>query len=685
MMLVATVSASSRGLLTRGCRRACWLSLDQTSCAVKLNHEDKYHVTRCVESNHFHRRIPSFLLFSTLPFDHEVYSNDLLSPDDSGVDLADPQLSQKPTFRLEISKNSSINQKFRQQIQHWMSTNSKTAPYKAEKSLADLWMKQQDLFQQWEEQREQASSASSPTILLSTESVNLVIQAWRYSNGGEVAAERAERLLRWMEEFHSSGPIPEESLDSTLSRLARLPFLPKPNYQSYGTVIDAWSRAAACESRNPTPPQSRGSSYHISDATSAGFECAKRAEILLMNMQQMHERRLRMAGEGRIGESYNAELQPDTRVFNLVLRAWATIQGGTKASAIRATRILDLMQELHHRQSKGAFEWQGRTLSQVQPNLQTYKAVINAWAHATHTVEGPDRAEEILRHLLSLSKAGNLGVEIMPDAECFHIVMKAHAEEVRKRRKGDDGSASVERAQKITSLLDWMELMALRSSVEPTSETYRVALSAWAWSHHVEAPKKAEGILNQMIRACDMNRRWAAKDKDADAEPMSDSWTVRPETRDFNTVINCCSFARQVGVDSRTQDDESLLQRQLAHQEIFDIAEGVLQSLLASPYCQANEATFMGIIRAANNLLPNTDDRDKRVIELFRLAYHTSTLEAPSSAVRSPSFIGSHSSLGAGCVGVKVLRQLRHALPTSVYIRAREEFETYRRRRDREA
>merc|ERR1712085_38841 len=181
-----------------------------------------------------------------------------------------------------------------------------------------------------------------------------------------------------------------------------------------------------------------------------------------------------------------------------------------------------------------------------------------------------------------------------------------------------------------------------------------------------------------MVRVCGMNSLRDAAIATGKAKPVS--WIVRPETRDFNTVINCCSFARKVGVDSSTQDDESLLQRQLAHQEIFDIAEGALNTLLSSPYCQANESTFVGIIRAATNLLPNTDDRDDLVMELFRLAYHTPPPEAPSSKVLAQSSERMRSPPGAGCVDANVLRQLRHALPTQVYIRVREEFEKYRRR-----
>ena len=78
-----------------------------------------------------------------------------------------------------------------------------------------------------------------------------------------------------------------------------------------------------------------------------------------MHMQRMHEEQTQVEG-------YNSELQPDTRVFNLVIEAWSKIKGGTKASATRAMRILDLMQELHFQSANDS--WQGVVLSKVQPH-----------------------------------------------------------------------------------------------------------------------------------------------------------------------------------------------------------------------------------------------------------------------------------------------------------------------------
>lgn len=604
---------------------------------------------------------------------------DAFAPSNSSMlEIVDPLPANNHTVNRQLSSSENIpsrHDQFRRQIQQWVSSNPRIAPYKAEESLARLWVEQQGLFRQWQSLNEGASSVdkivSSPNIIYTTDSLNLVLQAWCYSNNGAIAAERAERMLHWMEDLHS----PESALSA---------YLPKPDYQSYAIVIDAWSRAAVYESAHASPANSdaRSGGRAVPLATKAGFECAKRAEDVLMHMQRMHQKQLQSDAESGQCEHYNSEIQPDTQVFNLVLTAWSKILGGTKASSIRAMRILDLMQELHHYQSMNAPGWQGIILSKLQPNLQTYKLVLHAWANAAQTVEGPDRAEEILRHMLSLSKAGNMGVEIMPDVECFHIVMKAHAEFVRKKRKADDRSEG--RAQKVTSLLDWMELMALRrSKIQPTTESYRIALSAWVWSHHVDAPKEADSILRRMIRACDVNRQGRGKlsSHDSGAKKDSDSWVVRPETRDFNTVINCCSFARKVGSDKSEEDDDSLLQRQLVHREIFDIAEDALQALLSSPYAQPNSATFSGIMRACLTLLPNTTDRDERVIDLFRLAYRTPpAAETVSARISSTSSERMRAPPGAGCVDANVLRQLRLCLPsTEDYIRVREEFEEHRR------
>jgi hypothetical protein len=86
-------------------------------------------------------------------------------------------------------------------------------------------------------------------------------------------------------------------------------------------------------------------------------------------------------------------------------------------------------------------------------------------------------------------------------------------------------------------------------------------------------------------------------------------------------------------------------------------------------------------MRACLTLLPNTTDRDERVIDLFRLAYRTPpAAETVSARISSTSSERMRAPPGAGCVDANVLRQLRLCLPsTEDYIRVREEFEEHRR------
>ena len=299
----------SRGL-SRNCRRSC-TSLPIINSRRSVRNRNKY----C----YFNIQNSSRCAFSSIPFDgNDAFTSSNAS--EQSIHSQSPSLKVEQSFSTQNNTTADIpksDQQFQQQIELWIATNPRIAAYKGEESLAKLWVEQQEIFRQWEQQQTGTSTASQPAILLTTESVNLVLHAWCLSNNGEVSAERAERLLHWMEDLHTSS--------SEWSSC-----LPKPNYQSYATVIDAWSRAAIYESNHPTSEvletESGGRTKKnvVSSATKAGFECAKRAEEVLMHMQKMHV-------QLQQNEEYNSDIQPDTRVFNLVLKAWSKIQGGLKS------------------------------------------------------------------------------------------------------------------------------------------------------------------------------------------------------------------------------------------------------------------------------------------------------------------------------------------------------------------
>jgi hypothetical protein len=238
-----------------------------------------------------------------------------------------------------------------------------------------------------------------------------------------------------------------------------------------------------------------------------------------------------------------------------------------------------------------------------------------------------------------------------------------------------------------------MELLASRRAfkIQPTLETYRIAMSAWAWSHDVDAPREAERILFRMISASEISSVDVAVEgmlQDANQSKntvtgMPKRWIVGPETRDFNTVINCCAFARGISTDTASEidDEEALEQHQKAQKEIFLIADGVFQALLKSNHAQPDSDTFLGMLRACLSLLPNNEGRDARVIELFRLAYKTPPPEQSSLPKSTSSVLERlQPPIGGGCVNANILRQLHLALPsTEEYIRILEEYEEYRR------
>ena len=260
-MFVSLVARRS----TRSLGRRCQLQTKK----IHFNSSSNNHFKLIQNSSHQYT-------FSTIPVDGNSSTFVSSNYNDDTSSVAEPSAesiySQSPSLEHPQSNTLSTLQ-FQQQIQQWMSVNPRIAPYKAEELLSKLWLEQQEIFSNHSRDGT-PTTAIQPDIILTTELVNLVCKAWCFSNNGQVSAERAERLLQWMEDLHTSQ-----------SSIKWSHLLPKPNYQSYATVIDAWSRAAVYESNNPssiadeieTKSRGRTKSNVVSSATKAGFDCAKNA------------------------------------------------------------------------------------------------------------------------------------------------------------------------------------------------------------------------------------------------------------------------------------------------------------------------------------------------------------------------------------------------------------------------
>jgi len=345
-----------------------------------------------------------------------------------------------------------------------------------------------------------------------------------------------------------------------------------------------------------------------------GYECAKRAEEILEWMELLRQ-------SASSANGYYSDVRPNTQCFASVINAWA--YRCTPGSAVRAMRIFDLMIDLHAAGDEA-----------VKPTTRAYYAVLSAWARSGGR-NSADKAEDILRHMDALASAAANddeaeSLEVRPNVHCFNAAMMAHA-------YSRGGSESAQRAE---ALLDWMEKLYHDGDegARPNTRSYRLVMSAWAWSRSNDAPSRTESILQRMIAAS-----------------REGNHVVMPCTRDFNTVISCCAYVQQpdIGIDTKVEE-EILGVAERGEGDPLRVAFSTLDALGESPHYSANSTTFSTLIKACAAHLPPGAERNLWVQELFQTCS------------------------GLGLVDQKVLRQLRIAVPKGHYISLREEHENFR-------
>jgi len=94
-----------------------------------------------------------------------------------------------------------------------------------------------------------------------------------------------------------------------------------------------------------------------------------------------------------LSKSEDQELQPNTKTFSAVINAYA--KSFDKGSASKAGQLLA---ETEQRSDKEIH---------LKPNTITYSTVINALAKSGE-VDGPDRAEAILRNMMERFRSGEV-------------------------------------------------------------------------------------------------------------------------------------------------------------------------------------------------------------------------------------------------------------------------------------
>lgn len=206
-------------------------------------------------------------------------------------------------------------------------------------------------------------------------------------------------------------------------------------------------------------------------------------------------------------EAGDPDVIPDDVSFNTVIH---TIANSNAVEAPQqAMRLLKRMEECHE-----------TGMVEAKPDIISYNSVLNAFAKSGGS-ESAKLAEEMLDNL---EKAHEAGVwNIRPDVYSYNIVISAW---------GKCGNAN-----KAVALLDRMMTSEETADLKPDVTTYNSVLHAWSQSFDRNAPVKALGLLEIMLRLHEGGDKRAS-----------------PDVTSFSTVINAFSKSKFPRKARQTRD-----------------------------------------------------------------------------------------------------------------------------------
>jgi hypothetical protein len=379
----------------------------------------------------------------------------------------------------------------------------------------------------------------------------------------------------------------------------------------------------------------------------------------------------RVIDERRAG---NPQAIATTSDYNCMLEGWASSGAGV-AAAERCERILVEMQDQYQKDGD----------AHVQPNLDSFKAVLLAWRQQAGQEDyAPHRAQRILEWMVRLYKDGQNDL-VVPDTACFEIVLQSWSRSNHKDAPQYTEAllVSMERLYKATGL----------ETLRPSTACYNAVLSAWAKSSKEGAPDRAMSVL-EFMESCagvepDMvsystvvgalartndpeDARKAEKLlKHVEVGYRAGNTNLEVDTILYNCVIGCLAKSNANGSYRRAR---AVLDRQIQLNEngceqcrpdvysftsvigacametkerskAFRVAVATFQQLRHNEeYATPNHVTYGSMLKCCARLLPSADPlRRKWVRKIFNMAVNN------------------------GCVGDMVLSRLREAATPDVY------------------
>jgi pentatricopeptide repeat protein len=248
-------------------------------------------------------------------------------------------------------------------------------------------------------------------------------------------------------------------------------------------------------------------------------------------------------------EEYDATGDPDVRpdgvTFNSAMHA---IANSDRADAPqRAMRLLERMEAMYESGSVDGMKGGG---GGAKPDIISYNSVLNAFAKCGGT-KSARRAEEMLYKLENSyddsRRDKGTSSDVCPDVYSYNIVISAWA--------------NCGHADRAVALLDRMAHRTKegKANLIPDATTYNSVLHAWSQSSDRNAPVKALGLLEIMLRLHEAGGKVDNEDEDDDDDIDPPSSVVAaanciPDVTSFSTVINAFSKSRFPRKARQTRD-----------------------------------------------------------------------------------------------------------------------------------
>ena len=314
-------------------------------------------------------------------------------------------------------------------------------------------------------------------------------------------------------------------------------------------------------------------------------------------------------------EAGNEDVQPDLESFQAAIDAWLRATDEPKAFD-KAKQVVDWMTELYLTKENEL----------AMPHTSTFYPILKCYA-ASGKMEAPIMAENLIMHMQQLQTQQNMHAA-RPDTMCFNIVMSAWL-------KSQDITAE----KRCRQIFEYMDKCHRRGStdIKPDASSYNIVISSIAPSvkkyHDMGGARRADKILARLEQG------YLAGDE-----------TLRPDTIIYNQVIDY--WAKTQSVNGHYLKAREVLDRQIKmHEEhgvqkcrpdvmsytsvigaaastygskrekrrSFDLAHATFMESCKCKHTQPNEVTYGLMFKAVGRLLPKKDERDRYAKTLFSL------------------------------------------------------------------